>query len=99
MQKNLGLGFIRKSAERQQKLFPEKLLFRSMTRITKTNANWPTVSSILPLPILPVSMLIHNQLAEHDVLSADENHRSLYPLAFTSGWVVPEWHFWLSRAA
>ncbi len=90
MQKNLGLGFIRKSARTSAKIISRKVTFplndSDNAKLTLTGLQ---CHPSCRFPFYQLSMLIHNQLAEHDVLSADEN------TPFTVSISI---HEWLSRA-
>ena len=74
MQNDLGLGFIRKSARTSAKIISRKVTFPlddlDNAKLTLTGLQ---CHPSCRFPFYQLSMLIHNQLAEHGVISADEN--------------------------
>ncbi len=90
MQNDLGLGFIRKSARTSAKIISRKVTFPlddlDNAKLTLTGLQ---CHPSCRFPFYQLSMLIHNQLAEHGVISADEN------TPFTVSISI---HEWLSRA-
>ncbi|HHE8224318.1 TPA: hypothetical protein ACPFPW_003582 [Enterobacter hormaechei] len=90
MQNDLGLGFICKSARASAKIISRKVTFplngSSTTKLTLTGLQ---CHPSCRFPFYQLSMLIHNQLADHAANVVDEN------APFT---VSINIHEWLSRA-